>query len=803
MTRRPIPTLTVLATAIAFGPGFAGPAMAAAEPPAARPNLLQNAGFEQFAEGADLPAAYTKAIYGAAPTIRPDAATSAEGKQSLQISATEPSDTAIAQDVALTPGHVYRFSGSVRTKDLAPDGASSTYGTFQIQDPAGQTLARMKNHRGTTDWTRESVSFRAPADGKVHVVCFLVGFGKGTGTAWFDDLRLEEAPGGDTLVVTANKLQNEPISPFIYGNFVELLSDLVPSMWAEMLDVTSFEFLRTPQERKLREPHFVQDPTRDPKDRPWRPLGGPATAKVDIDSDNPFNGAESQRIELKAGGTQAGIWQDGIAVEKGEKYHFIGHFRARDFKGPVFIEVHRGDSLLASERIADLGADWQRKEVTLQANATAPYARFVLRIAAPGTIWVDRVSLVPVKNVSGWRADVVEALKAMKPGLLRWGGSLTEWYDWKKGIGPWEQRVPFPDPYWGRVHPNLVGIDEFVALCQAVEAEPLICVRWSDRKPSDAADLVQYCNGASDTPMGSWRVSNGHPKPYGVKYWQIGNEVSGKEYDATIADFARAMRQADPSITLLAAFASEATLKNAGDLIDYASPHPYDVGNLEGTVAFLEDYGEMLKRTVPNRDIKIAATEWNTTAGDWGTPGRTRMVTLGNALACARFLHFCQRHSELMKICCRSNISNSYYSGIIQTNNRSVLGTPAYWVSRLYARHGGKWPLALGNDTATLLTDATAALSDDGRTLTLSMINTQAEPVDQAIDLSAFRQVTKQANVWTVADCADAGDPDVMNTFDRPDRIAITAGRFDRAATRFTYRLPALSVTLLELEVSQ
>jgi len=77
------------------------------------------------------------------------------------------------------------------------------------------------------------------------------GFGKGTGTAWFDDLRLEESPAAREIAVTAKRLQHDPISPLIYGNFMELLSDLVPAMWAEMLDGTSFEYLRTPEERKL------------------------------------------------------------------------------------------------------------------------------------------------------------------------------------------------------------------------------------------------------------------------------------------------------------------------------------------------------------------------------------------------------------------------------------------------------------------------------------------------------------------------------------------------------------------------
>lgn len=780
--------------------GFAESAWAAPAEPAGRlQNLLMNAGMETFSADSGLPGSFTLAVYGAPPQIAADTGVFAGGRQSLRVSATQPSDTAIAQDVTVRPGGVYRFSGRVRTRDLVPEESSWTHGTFQIQDSAGRVIGRMRNHRGTTDWTRESVHFRAPADGRLHVVCFFVGYGKGTGTAWFDELGLEEAPAGDTLIVTPARLQPTPISPFIYGNFVELLSDLVPSMWAEMLDATSFEYLRADEQRQ-RASRFVHDPVRDPKDRLWRPAGDPSFAAIELDAGRPFNGAVSQRIELKAGGTEAGIWQDGMAVEDGESYRFVGHLRARN-GGRVRVELRDGDRVLAAGMIDSLTGEWQRRELTLKAAGSAPYARFVLRLAEPGTVWVDRVSLVPVKNVAGWRADVVEALKAMRPGILRWGGSVIEGYDWKDLVGPWENRVPFPNRYWGRIDPNFVGINEFIDLCRAVGAEPLICVRWSGQKPSDAADLVEYCNGGPDTRMGGLRLAHGYAQPHRVKYFQIGNEMGGPEYAATVADFARAMKKADPSIELLACYISEEILRNAADLLDFVSPHPYDAGNLEGTAAQLDQYADLVRGLSRGKRLGIAATEWNTTAGEWGTPGRTRMMTLGNAITCARFLHLCQRRSEFVKIGCRSNISNSYGSGIIQTSNRMVIKTPAYHALRLYAEHAGRWPLMLGENAAALPVDASATLSDDGRTLALLIVNPQTDPVEQAIDLSAFPEIANEAEAWTLADVADARDPDVMNSFERPERVRVVSGRFDRAARQFVYRVPALSVIVLKIRV--
>ena len=139
-----------------------------------------------------------------------------------------------------------------------------------------------------------------------------------------------------------------------------------------------------------------------------------------------------------------------------------------------------------------------------------------------------------------------EALKVMNPGLIRFGGSMIEVYEWDKSIGPWDQRVPYVTGPWGGLEPNFVGIEEFVQLTRYVGAEPLICVRWSGKTPQDAANEVEYMNGGVETQWGKLRARNGHPEPYGVKYWQIGNEVGGSQYDDSVRAFAEAMRKVDP-----------------------------------------------------------------------------------------------------------------------------------------------------------------------------------------------------------------------------------------------------------------
>jgi alpha-L-arabinofuranosidase len=157
----------------------------------------------------------------------------------------------------------------------------------------------------------------------------------------------------------------------------------------------------------------------------------------------------------------------------------------------------------------------------------------------------------------------------------------------------------------------------------------------------------------------------------------------------------------------------------------------------------------------------------------------------------------------LIEIACRSNMSNSYCSGIIQTNNHAWYGTPAYHVAKLYAEQAGGQPLALGEGSPLLSVDVSAALSDDRRTLSLAAVNPGLAPVELPIDLSAFRRVRPRAEVWTIADALAAKDPEATNSFQRPERIAARASAIDGASRRFTHTLPALSATIVKLHVEE
>jgi hypothetical protein len=118
----------------------------------------------------------------------------------------------------------------VKTDKLQPQDAT-TWGTFQIQRPGGQgVIAAGENHGGDTDWTQVAIYFESPGDGRVGVAAFFAGVGKGTGTAWFDDLALEPVDfSREPIRVTRKPLNGDAeISPYQYGQFIEYLCNSFP-----------------------------------------------------------------------------------------------------------------------------------------------------------------------------------------------------------------------------------------------------------------------------------------------------------------------------------------------------------------------------------------------------------------------------------------------------------------------------------------------------------------------------------------------------------------------------------------------
>jgi alpha-N-arabinofuranosidase len=393
--------------------------------------------------------------------------------------------------------------------------------------------------------------------------------------------------GAQTIPVTIDAGNvGRPISPLVYGQFIEHIGGLIETgLWAEMLDDRKFFHAVTPEV-----PVPAPQRGRGAPPRRWVPVGPPTA--VTMDPEMAYAGDRAPRVQVDS--TQAhGIAQAGLAVLAGRRYTGRVVLAAEP---AVRVEATliwgTGASDRQSVELRPRRAGYATIPLAFVAGASTDSARLEITGTGTGSFHVGAVSLMPADNVEGFRREVVAALGELRSGVYRFpGGNFVSAYEWRDAIGDRDRRPPRWDPVWNTLQPNDVGLDEFMALCRLVKVEPYITVNAGFGDAWSAAQQVEYANGAVTTPMGRLRAANGHPEPYGVKYWGIGNEMWGSwqfgymPLDQFIVKhnlFARAMRRADPTIKLIASGATPDAMTGSGEakrltgkvVAEYGSPAP-------------------------------------------------------------------------------------------------------------------------------------------------------------------------------------------------------------------------------------
>lgn len=718
-----------------------------------------------------------------------------DGRQSLLIDARDPNNAEVTQKVFLPVGSLWWAKVWVKTENLTEKDQARSGGFINVETPIGD-IGSSAGVLGTTAWHQERVMFRVPSPGFINLT--LVAMRRGTGKIWFDDVQLEALA---TTVQSDVRIFNQhitkrPISAMQQGQLVEFLCNLIPSIISQQVSNTSFENVPPCK--------FSYKKEIDKPNRPWYPDGAVEVASYSYDTKNPFNGLRSLKIRLPAVRARAGISQNGFSLKKGISYKLHLHMRSGG-NVRVWGSLHGGGGMIAGPVfLGRAGKTWTGVNGELTATRTTSNATLTINFEGPGTLWLDRVSLIGSDAVLGlWRPDVVAALKAIHPGIIRFGGTAIKNYDWKKGIGPSDKRQPFTT-FWGDLEENFVGVDEFIQLCRYIGAEPLICVRWDGNTPKNAEDEVEYCNGGVQTYWGELRAKNGHRKPYHVKYWQIGNEDSGPQYDSTARDFAVAMKEADPTIKLLSSFPTASLLKSAGTIFDYLCPHDYQIGGLVREDHEFERLQGWIAHKSNNKSARLAITEWNTTGGNWGLQ-RGMLRTLGNALSISRYLNLIQRYAGLVEIACRSNLADSLGSGFIITGPGWIYESPAYYAQELYSRAAGSYPLRLKQASRLPWQlrepDLSASLSPDSRTLRIYAVNSTIHPISTKFHLDGFTGPVRGGTAYTLEDHAHALTTEVMNSPDNPRRISLSTRQAGVSGSEFMFTFAPFTVTLLELRV--
>ena len=154
------------------------------------PNLIKNGSFDIDDSG--LPAEWKIRRYSGPNrdveyTLETNPDHVRSGSHSLRISSKAGHDTSLFQPTELKPDTEYRLSGWVKSQGLK--GARGAQFNIHEHQPNGRTGAV----DGDSDWTGVQARFRTPSNRtKFTLNALYGGWGRGTGTAWFDDVELVE-----------------------------------------------------------------------------------------------------------------------------------------------------------------------------------------------------------------------------------------------------------------------------------------------------------------------------------------------------------------------------------------------------------------------------------------------------------------------------------------------------------------------------------------------------------------------------------------------------------------------------------
>jgi alpha-L-arabinofuranosidase len=600
-----------------------------------------------------------------------------------------------------------------------------------------------------------------------------------------------------TFTVKANQLKT-PIQKTMWGIFFEDINfGADGGIYAELVKNRSFEFAM--------------------------PLMGWSEQKQNIDGSvliinrgdlsNPRFARFTIRSASGYGITNEGF--RGMGITANDKYDFSLLARAQEGNTKLRIElVNAANQKIGETSVTLSGKEWKKYTATITANATEQKAKLNIWFEGAGVVDADMISLFPQKTwknrPGGLRADLVQLLADMKPGFLRFpGGCIVEGreldtrYQWKKTIGPVEQRElivnrwntefrhkPAPDYYQSFG----LGFYEYFLLSEDIGAEPLPILNCGmacqfntsevvpteelDQYIQDALDLIEFANGSTDSKWGKVRAQMGHPAPFNLKLLGVGNEQWGEQYVERYKLFAKALKEKYPAVQLISSVGPNPD----GPLFDYLNPtmralkadildehyyrtpdwflknaKRYDGYDRNGPKIFAGEYAAQSKAVVSPDNINT----WEC------------------ALSEAAFMTGLERNADVVHLASYAPLFAhaegwQWTPDLIWFNNLQSYGTPNYYVQKLYGVNKGTHvvPMTLNNETVTGQNGlyANAAIDSVVKEVIIKLVNTGATAHNSEITIEGVKKLATTAT----ADVLKNADPQQANTFAQPTTVSPT-----------------------------
>jgi alpha-N-arabinofuranosidase len=622
------------------------------------------------------------------------------------------------------------------------------------------------------------------------------------------------AESGVAILVVDTDRHVGTIDRNIYGHFLEEINhSVVDGLYAEQIRGQGFE--GTDFETY------------------WKTFGDPRAVGV---ADVAFERG-SKSVRIAAGRAASGLRQARIALESGARYDGSVWLNVEAGSPRVVLRVigSDGSAVVAGLSLPVVRRGWTEVPFAFSSPRTDRDAAVEIAVTG-GTVLVDFVSLMPadVRAHGMIRPDLLAALRGLAPPFIRWpGGSFASTYKWKDAIGPRVSRVYHPNELWGGYADYYgFGTDEFLELMRQLGSEPLIVLPAPGPDPAAveyAMDWVRYVNDPATTEWGRRRAANGHPAPYGVKYFQIDNEpmnngFTPERYAAMVNLYGARLREIAPGATIIACGQkrsndmawSEKVIDLAGDNFDVLGVHNYEYESdlFQTGVRRIGDYlttlGEYI-RSSRHPGIRIAVLEWNLSRTyDW----RAGLHAAGSLILYERLGPELTMTAPALLM--RNTTDDPTWTAFIYHDHVSWFPGAAYVVEKLFREHYAETYLASTSGTFRDLpnreeffqdistmkpeqwrpgtVDAIATASADGRRIVIKAVNYDAARQTLLARLEGARvPADATVRVFTIT-----AAPTAAASLDRPDAIAPveTTMPFSRA---LTLTLDPYTVALVEI----
>lgn len=564
-----------------------------------------------------------------------------------------------------------------------------------------------------------------------------------------------------------------------------------------------------------------------------------AAATIQLDASRPFNDALTNSLRLAvtqaAKGSAAGVVNDGywgIPVQPHARYRAMLLLRAEPgFTGPVRVAIVGEDDgrVYASEQFSGVSTRWNRFEVTLKTGKVIPTAkaRFRISLEQPGTVWLGLVSLFPPtwnNRPNGLRQDLMQMLVDLHPKFLRFpggnyveGDTLETRFDWKKTLGPIEQRPGHACP-WGYRSSDGLGLLEFLLWCEDMKAEPVLAVYAGyslkgahvnpgpDLAPlvAEALEEIEYVTGDATTPWGARRAKDGHPAPFKLTYVEVGNEDwfdKSLSYENRFAQFYDAIKARYPQIKLISTVGMD---QPEGLRVHCRKPDVLDEHYYLSVEEFLRK-SPGYAREYGRGGSEIFVGEWaaheDGRIKPWDAGARQQPPTpsMKAALGDAAFMLAMERHSDRIAMQCYAPLLVNVNAGarqwrpdLIGYDALSAYGSPSYYAFQMFSRNLGDTILPVSaSETAVQ-----AAASRDSRSgeIILKLVNPAAEAESLKVRLAGISSVSSKARAWTLA-----GNPEDTNSGSHPRNVVPVESSVRGITPEFAYTLPPHSVVVMKI----